>query len=39
MEFIPRFSASPNLFHRSQKQKKNYGRHPVGSGAFPIFFL
>jgi hypothetical protein len=29
MEFIPRFSASPNLFYRSQKPKKNYGRHPI----------
>jgi hypothetical protein len=30
-KFIPRFSASPNLFYRSQKQKKNYGSHPVKS--------
>ena len=29
MEFIPRFSASPNIFYRSQKTKKNYGRHPI----------
>jgi hypothetical protein len=29
MEFIPRFSASPNIFYRSQKTKKNYGRHPL----------
>jgi hypothetical protein len=28
-KFIPRFSASPNLFYRSQKQKKNYGSHPL----------
>ena len=29
MEFIPRSSASPNLFYHSQKTKKNYGRHPM----------
>jgi hypothetical protein len=34
-EFIPRFSASPNLFYRSQKPKKNYGRHPFQIGESP----
>jgi hypothetical protein len=37
MEFIPRFSASPNIFYRSQKTKKNYGRHPVGERFWPDF--
>jgi hypothetical protein len=26
---IPIFLASPNLFYRSQKTKKNYGSHPL----------
>jgi hypothetical protein len=29
MEQFPRFSANPYLFHRKQKPKKNYGRHPM----------
>ena len=37
MEFIPSFSASPNLFYLSQKTKKNYGRHPVGAAVICFF--
>jgi hypothetical protein len=29
-EFFREFSARPDLEDRSQKQKKNYGSHPVG---------